>query len=224
MTRFVSTRRLPPRPPGRWCPKGRAVHSQIPRLVAATAESLGWTQGSSATAVSFATGALAGIAGTVASYPFDLLRTTLAAQGEPKVYRGMVDAARGIVKRSGPRGLYRGLGVTIVEIIPYAALQFGLYDFFNREASRLRGRTESSVGVANGGALQQFLCGLAAGTISKVRRKNKSFCLSNPYPNIMDIAPYRFMNSLPGSMNVHSGLVLSRQTRHGAIAARVWSA
>jgi hypothetical protein len=35
--------------------------------------------------VSFASGALAGAAATAASYPFDLLRTTLAAQGEPKV-------------------------------------------------------------------------------------------------------------------------------------------
>jgi hypothetical protein len=35
--------------------------------------------------VSFTSGALAGAAATVASYPFDLLRTTLAAQGEPKV-------------------------------------------------------------------------------------------------------------------------------------------
>lgn len=38
-------------------------------------------------AVSFISGAAAGAAGTVASYPFDLLRTTLAAQGEPKVCR-----------------------------------------------------------------------------------------------------------------------------------------
>ena len=36
-------------------------------------------------AVSFASGAFAGAAATVGSYPFDLLRTTLAAQGEPKV-------------------------------------------------------------------------------------------------------------------------------------------
>jgi hypothetical protein len=34
--------------------------------------------------LSLACGAIAGAAGTVASYPFDLLRTTLAAQGEPK--------------------------------------------------------------------------------------------------------------------------------------------
>jgi hypothetical protein len=41
--------------------------------------------GKSSTVVSFTSGAVAGAAATVASYPFDLLRTTLAAQGEPKV-------------------------------------------------------------------------------------------------------------------------------------------
>ena len=35
--------------------------------------------------LSFMSGAMAGAAATVASYPFDILRTTLAAQGEPKV-------------------------------------------------------------------------------------------------------------------------------------------
>lgn len=41
--------------------------------------------GKSSPVVSFTSGAVAGAAATVASYPFDLLRTTLAAQGEPKV-------------------------------------------------------------------------------------------------------------------------------------------
>ena len=91
---------------------------------------LGWggRDGAAAPLVSLGSGAAAGAAATVASYPFDLLRTTLAAQGEPKVYRSMLDAARGIVREHGPAGLYRGLGVTLVEIVPYAALQFGLYD------------------------------------------------------------------------------------------------
>lgn len=40
----------------------------------------------------------------------------------------MFDAAIGITKGKGVRGLYSGLGVTMVEIMPYAALQFGLYD------------------------------------------------------------------------------------------------
>lgn len=40
----------------------------------------------------------------------------------------MLDAARGIVSAKGVQGLYSGLGVTVIEIMPYAALQFGLYD------------------------------------------------------------------------------------------------
>lgn len=35
--------------------------------------------------LSYISGALAGCAATVGSYPFDLLRTLLASQGEPKV-------------------------------------------------------------------------------------------------------------------------------------------
>lgn len=40
----------------------------------------------------------------------------------------MFDATKGIVQSRGIGGLYAGLGVTIMEIMPYAALQFGIYD------------------------------------------------------------------------------------------------
>ena len=49
------------------------------------AETSGLSQTNWAPTISFASGAVAGAAATAASYPFDLLRTTLAAQGEPKV-------------------------------------------------------------------------------------------------------------------------------------------
>ena len=51
----------------------------------AAAARRGLLQGAQAPALSFVGGAFAGAAATVASYPFDLLRTTLAAQGEPRV-------------------------------------------------------------------------------------------------------------------------------------------
>lgn len=57
-----------------------------------------------------------------------------------QVYRGLIDAAQGIVRQQGVRGLYSGLSITLLEIMPYAALQFGLYDAFvssfRRQAQR----------------------------------------------------------------------------------------
>lgn len=44
----------------------------------------------------------------------------------------MGDAASGILQRGGVRGLYAGIGVTLLEIMPYAAMQFGFYDIFTK--------------------------------------------------------------------------------------------
>ncbi len=62
----------------------------------------------------------------------------------------MMQAARGVVQQHGVRGLYRGLNITLLEIIPYAALQFGLYDTFtaawsNAHRQRLSAKVISSV-------------------------------------------------------------------------------
>jgi len=112
----------------------------------------------------FLSGAIAGAAGTIASYPFDLLRTTLAAQGEPKVYSGMCSAATAIYKERGVKGLYRGVGVTVFEIMPYAALQFGLYDVFLRLMDTASAGKEGD----RNRAMENFICGLGAGTIAKL--------------------------------------------------------
>nr|TKW18709.1 hypothetical protein SEVIR_5G448900v2 [Setaria viridis] len=121
--------------------------------------------------LSYVSGALAGCAATIGSYPFDLLRTILASQGEPKVYPNMRSAFVDIIKTRGFQGLYSGLSPTLVEIIPYAGLQFGSYDSFKRSMmtwNRYRyshlnlGSEDDSVS-----SFQLFLCGFAAGTFSK---------------------------------------------------------
>lgn len=67
--------------------------------------------------------------------------------GYQQVYSGLMAAARGIMAQGGPRGLYRGLGITLVEIVPYSALQFGLYDSFNSAYNKYRVRASSSDGL-----------------------------------------------------------------------------
>lgn len=97
-----------------------------------------------------------------------------------QVYRGMTDAARAIYRDQGLTGLYRGLGVTLIEIVPYAALQFGLYDAFNqlwdKAAARRRHRQQQQdKGIGSSRScwlddrrLQAFTCGLAAGLLAKL--------------------------------------------------------
>ncbi|KAL8485028.1 hypothetical protein ACS0TY_027361 [Phlomoides rotata] len=120
--------------------------------------------------LSYVSGALAGCAATVGSYPFDLLRTILASQGEPKIYPNMRSAFTDILNTRGVRGLYAGLTPTLIEIVPYAGLQFGTYDTFKRWAMAWNEyRSHYSSEVDNSvSSFQLFVCGLAAGTCAKV--------------------------------------------------------
>ncbi|KAH1231977.1 Mitochondrial thiamine diphosphate carrier 2 [Glycine max] len=118
--------------------------------------------------LSYMSGALAGCAATVGSYPFDLLRTILASQGEPKVYPNMRAALVDILQTRGFRGLYAGLSPTLVEIIPYAGLQFGTYDTFKRWTMAWNQRQYSNPTAESLSSFQLFLCGLAAGTCAKL--------------------------------------------------------
>ncbi|KAL8168143.1 hypothetical protein V2J09_009642 [Rumex salicifolius] len=119
--------------------------------------------------LSYVSGALAGCTATIGSYPFDLIRTVLASQGEPKVYPNMRSAFVSIFNTRGLKGLYAGLSPTLIEIIPYAGLQFGTYDTFKRwmmEWNQIRS-PDSSVGTDSISSFQLFLCGIAAGTSAK---------------------------------------------------------
>jgi solute carrier family 25 thiamine pyrophosphate transporter 19 len=138
----------------------------------------------------------------------------------------MFHAASTIYQQQGLAGLYRGLGVTLIEIIPYAALQFGLYDVFNQSwdaaAARSRQRRQeeqqqlwqgsgsgsssgtfsSSSSLLDNKRLQAFTCGLAAGLLAKLG--------SHP----LDVAKKRYqVAGLPRSLRygarVQPGLVVT---------------
>ncbi|OAY55983.1 mitochondrial thiamine diphosphate carrier 2 isoform X1 [Manihot esculenta] len=122
--------------------------------------------------LSYVSGALAGCAATIGSYPFDLLRTILASQGEPKVYPTMRSAFVDIIRTRGFRGLYAGLSPTLVEIVPYAGLQFGTYDTFKRWTMAWNRQTSSNLSMTSVdnslSSFQLFVCGLAAGACAKL--------------------------------------------------------
>ncbi|CAG0884625.1 unnamed protein product [Darwinula stevensoni] len=81
-------------------------------------------------AINLACGGSAGIIATVASFPFDVVRTRFVSQGEPKVsliYTGMIPAFSGLLREGGVMAMYKGLRPTLLMIAPYSALQFAFY-------------------------------------------------------------------------------------------------
>ncbi|CAN0909580.1 Mitochondrial substrate carrier family protein B [Linum grandiflorum] len=78
--------------------------------------------------VHFLGGGMAGVTAATATYPLDLVRTRLAAQTNVIYYRGISHALQTICKEEGVRGLYKGLGATLLGVGPNIALSFSVYE------------------------------------------------------------------------------------------------
>jgi solute carrier family 25 thiamine pyrophosphate transporter 19 len=110
--------------------------------------------------VAIASGAFAASAATLASYPLDLLRTVLSAQGHPPTYAGPWEASRGVVRARGLQGLFAGVAPTLLEIAPSAGVQFGAYSALRQTARDLSESSEL-------GGWQGYTCGFVAGALGK---------------------------------------------------------
>jgi solute carrier family 25 (mitochondrial adenine nucleotide translocator), member 4/5/6/31 len=81
-------------------------------------------------AINMASGGLAGAGSLMIVYPLDYARTRLASDvgvGKQQ-FNGLIDCLTKTVKSSGIGGLYNGIGVSIIGIIPYRGAYFGLFD------------------------------------------------------------------------------------------------
>jgi solute carrier family 25 folate transporter 32 len=76
-------------------------------------------------------GAGGGLVASVATCPLDVIKTKLQAQRFVKGqggYEGVLDTVRSVIKYDGLRGLYRGLGPTLLGYLPTWAIYFAVYD------------------------------------------------------------------------------------------------
>ncbi|KAI0260200.1 mitochondrial NAD transporter [Gloeopeniophorella convolvens] len=83
------------------------------------------------TANSMIAGAGGGLVASIATCPLDVVKTKLQAQratlGQAD-YLGISATIRNIIQHDGLRGLYRGLGPTILGYLPTWAIYFAVYD------------------------------------------------------------------------------------------------
>lgn len=80
--------------------------------------------------INMASGGLAGAGSLMIVYPLDYARTRLASDvGSGKQqFNGLLDCLQKTVKAGGISSLYNGIGVSIIGIIPYRGVYFGLFD------------------------------------------------------------------------------------------------
>jgi solute carrier family 25 phosphate transporter 23/24/25/41 len=70
-----------------------------------------------------------GFAGMIASsmvYPIEVVKTMLTMY--PGKYPGIGAAFRGVITEVGPKGLYAGLGPTLIAMFPYVGIEFMIYE------------------------------------------------------------------------------------------------
>merc|ERR1712127_115195 len=101
-----------------------------------------------------AAGGLAGAGSLMIVYPLDYARTRLASDvgAGKQQFNGLVDCISKTVKSGGIKSLYNGIGVSVVGIIPYRGVYFGLFDTL----SGYNPYQKSENGIARAGS--KFLC------------------------------------------------------------------
>lgn len=75
-------------------------------------------------------GAAAGMFSQTFSYPFDVIRKRMMLKDEKgkPIYNGMIDAFMTVYNKEGVPGLYRGVGLNLIKVVPFAALQFTILE------------------------------------------------------------------------------------------------
>ncbi|KAL7540525.1 hypothetical protein ACHAXR_010176 [Thalassiosira sp. AJA248-18] len=100
-----------------------------------------------------------GIAGMVAAsivYPLEVVKTMLTLY--PEKCNGISDALSLVYRSSGIRGLYRGLGPTLIAMFPYVGVEFMVYE-------TLKARWEVYIGPV--GTMALLLLGAAGGAAAQ---------------------------------------------------------
>ncbi|KAH9936120.1 mitochondrial carrier domain-containing protein [Fomitopsis serialis] len=93
-------------------------------------------------------GAGGGLVASVATCPLDVIKTRLQAQRHAHGqagYEGVVATFKTVLKHNGIRGLYRGLGPTILGYLPTWAIYFAVYDGIKEHFGRTQLEDGSTV-------------------------------------------------------------------------------
>ena len=81
--------------------------------------------------VSLLAGGFAGMTAMALLFPLETVRTQMATASALKGV-GILGFSKSLVAKEGVRGLYRGLPASLVSVMPYFSVRFGVYDMLRR--------------------------------------------------------------------------------------------
>jgi len=120
--------------------------------------------------------ALAALCATLASYPFDMMKTRKIAQlSSPDMrkskmyYSTTIASARCIWTVEGPRAFYKGLTPQLVSMVPFSALAFGFYEFLTQTCykANLNTYTTAEDNQKYLGFYSKCVCSALSGVVAK---------------------------------------------------------
>lgn len=94
-------------------------------------------------------GTVAGLVTSLATNPIWVVKVRLQLQGRDKVsrpYAGFMDGLVSIAREEGVRGLYKGIGPSIL-LVSHGAVQFTMYERFKEVLRRRHARVESGTTI-----------------------------------------------------------------------------
>lgn len=121
--------------------------------------------------VHFICGSISGFCGTVLSHPFDVVRTRIVSQAEPRTYLNTRHAFISMGKFEGFSSFYRGFLPTIIQIMPFSGAQFASYNIFKNlwnEQFHTDHLTVQLTGDFHMNIQSSFICGAVSGTFAKL--------------------------------------------------------
>lgn len=144
--------------------------------------------GSNPAANAFCSGATAGVAATLLTYPFDICRTIFAAKGissssvssasakvlgaatngftPPPPPNSLIQFVHTMYAKNGVRGFFVGCVPAVIQIIPYMGINFALYDYLvrvgtvtNRDGNQEKGENKKKKIDASSAGMAGFIAG-----------------------------------------------------------------
>lgn len=188
-----------------------------------------------------AMGCVAAVGATTATFPLDLLRTTMAAQGSPPIHAGMAALVRHTWQQAGPRGFYlvrpracapgsaasaaltrveaplsraQGLVPSLVQVVPYMGLSFSFYETARGWCAAAAPGADSTVCSAAAGTLAGCAAKLLVYPLDTAKRRIQVFLLARSAPG-----HFAALASGPPHRPPSTAAVLSRMLEHEGVAA-----